>query len=288
LSHQFIIIRKNGVLKKHVILRRILNDKNMEMTVVKIGGNVIDNREDLSCFLRKFAGLPGNKILIHGGGKLATGLSARLNIPTKMIDGRRVTDSQTVEIVTMVYAGLINKSLTAQLQTFGCDAIGLSGADAGIIKAVKRSPVPVDFGFVGDIPNDGINSKRLLEFINMRLVPVFCSIMADSDGVLLNCNADTVAQSIATALSSVGVSVKLIYCFEKQGLLADVNDDNSVIPLINSGNCERLKAEGIISAGMIPKIDNAFKALTAGVKEVVIKSHLDLNDIDKGTKIVSD
>ncbi|MDR2027878.1 MAG: acetylglutamate kinase, partial [Prevotellaceae bacterium] len=244
----------------------------MEITVVKIGGNVIDKPEDLTCFLKKFAALSGDKILVHGGGKLATKLSDRLDIPAKMIDGRRVTDSQTIEIVTMVYAGLINKSVTAQLQSFGCDAAGFSGADAGIIKAVKRSPVPVDFGFVGDIPCDGVNLQRLMSFINMGLVPVFCSIMADSQGVLLNCNADTIAQSVATAVSSAGVSVKLIYCFEKQGLLANINDDNSVIPLINSANCEILKNEGVISAGMIPKIDNAFKALNAGVKEVVIKS----------------
>jgi acetylglutamate kinase len=259
--------------------------KDMETTVVKIGGNVIDQPGDLTLFLKKFADLPGNKILIHGGGKLATKLSAKLNIPTKMIDGRRVTDSQTIEIVTMVYAGLINKSITAQLCSLGCDAIGLSGADAGIIKAVKRPAFPVDFGFVGDIPGNGINATRLLSFINMGLVPVFCSITADQQGVLLNCNADTVAQSIATALSSTGIPVKLIYCFEKQGLLADINDDNSVIPLINSENCEKLKAEGIISAGMIPKIDNAFKALNAGVKEVVIKSHLNLDDNSKGTHI---
>jgi acetylglutamate kinase len=257
----------------------------MKITVVKIGGNVIDQHDDLTCFLKKFAALPDGKILIHGGGKLATKLSAKLDIPTKMIDGRRVTDAQTIEIVTMVYAGLINKEITAQLQSFGCEAIGLSGVDAGIIKAVKRPPYPIDFGFVGDIPDDGINAGRLLSFTGTGLVPVLCSITADKQGVLLNCNADTVAQSVATALSSAGANVKLIYCFEKQGLLADINDDNSVIPVINSANCEKLKAEGVITAGMIPKIDNAFKALNAGVKEVVIKSHLDLDSDNKGTKI---
>jgi acetylglutamate kinase len=260
--------------------------KNIETTVVKIGGNVIDRPDDLTLFLKKFAALSGNKILIHGGGKLATKLSAKLEIPTKMIAGRRVTDSQTIEIVTMVYAGLINKSITAQLRSFGCDAAGLSGIDAGIIEAVKRSPVPVDFGFVGDIPDEGVNAARLLTFINMGLVPVLCSITADAQGVLLNCNADTVAQSVAIAISSVGIPVKLIYCFEKQGLLAELNDDNSVIPLINSDNCERLKAEGIITAGMIPKIDNAFKALNEGVDEVIIKSYFDLDENSKGTKIV--
>jgi acetylglutamate kinase len=257
----------------------------MEITVVKIGGNVIDNSGDLTSFLKKFAALSGNKILIHGGGKLATKLSAKLDVPTKMIEGRRVTDSQTIEIVTMVYAGLINTSITAQLQSLGCDAVGVSGADAGIIKAVKRPSDPIDFGFVGDIPDNGIDSVRLMTFLNMGLVPVFCSIIADKQGVLLNCNADTIAQSIATALSPAS-AVKLIYCFEKQGLLADINNDNSVIPLINTDNCEKLKAEGIISAGMIPKIDNAFKALNTDVKEVIIKSYLDLDNNDKGTKII--
>jgi acetylglutamate kinase len=258
----------------------------MEITVVKIGGNIIDKPEDLTAFLKKFAVLKGNKILIHGGGKLATGLSEKLDIPTKMIDGRRVTDSQTIEIVTMVYAGLINKTITARLQSFGCNAAGFSGADAGLIKAVKRPPFPVDFGFVGDIPADGVNSHRLMTFVGMGLVPVFCSIMADEQGVLLNCNADTVAQSVAAALSSAGVFVKLIYCFEKRGLLSNLNDGSSVIPLINSGNCEKLKSEGIITDGMIPKIDNAFKALNAGVREVVIKSHLDLDKDGSGTTIV--
>ncbi|MDR1886352.1 MAG: acetylglutamate kinase [Prevotellaceae bacterium] len=259
----------------------------MEITVVKTGGNVIDKPADLTSFLKKFATLSGNKILIHGGGKLATKLSDRLAIPTTMIEGRRVTDSQTVEIVTMVYAGLINKTITAQLQSLGCNAVGFSGADAGMIKAVKRPPCPVDFGFVGDIPADGINSERLMKFIDMGLVPVFCSITADGQGVLLNCNADTVAQSIATAVASAGAFVRLIYCFDKQGLLADVNDDSSVIPLIDSDNCAQLKDEGVITAGMIPKIDNAFMALNAGVKEVVIKSHRDLDKNDKGTRIVA-
>ncbi|MDR1581935.1 MAG: acetylglutamate kinase [Prevotellaceae bacterium] len=257
----------------------------MEISVVKIGGNVIDNPDELSFFLKEFSSLSGYKILIHGGGKLATELSAKLNVPTQMIDGRRVTDSQTIKIVTMVYAGLINKTVTAQLQSLDCNAIGLSGADGGVIKAVKRSPFPVDFGFAGDIPDNGVNSDRLVSFLKQGLVPVFCSIMADSHGILLNCNADTVAQSIATSLSSADALVKLIYCFEKQGLLSDVNDDNSVIPLINNNNCEKLKQNGVISAGMIPKIDNAFKALNAGVKEVSIKSYRNLNENNKGTKI---
>jgi acetylglutamate kinase len=259
----------------------------MKITVVKIGGNVIDKPDDLTAFLHKFANVTGHKILVHGGGKIATQLAVKLNIPTTMIEGRRVTDEQTIDVVTMVYAGLINKSITAKLQSIGCDAIGLSGVDAGIITAVRRSPVPIDFGFVGDIPDDGVAADKLMSFINTGLVPIFCSIVADRRGVLLNCNADTIAQTLATALAAINMDVKLIYCFDKQGLLADINDEQSVIPLINPANCEKLKREGTVSTGMIPKIDNAFRALAAGVKEVVIKSHLDLNNEGKGTTIIN-
>ncbi|MDR0560219.1 MAG: acetylglutamate kinase [Prevotellaceae bacterium] len=255
----------------------------MNISVIKIGGNIIDDVENLALFLKKFTAFQGIKILVHGGGKLATKLADKLEIKTRMIDGRRVTDAATMDIVTMVYAGLINKQITAQLQATGCNAIGLSGADAGLITAVKRSPIPVDFGFVGDISVEGIDAKRLLDILNLGLVPVFCPITVDRHGTLLNCNADTIARSIAVALSS-SHSVRLIYCFEKKGLLADVNDENSVISSINSENCDRLKSEGVISAGMIPKTDNAFGALREGVKEVVIKSFADL-DIDSGTSI---
>lgn len=256
----------------------------MDITVIKIGGNVIDFPDNLSLFLQKFANFPGHKILVHGGGKLATKLATKLEIPTKMINGRRVTDEQTLDVVTMVYAGLINKTITAKLQPLRCNSIGLSGADAGLIKAVKRNPEPVDFGFVGDVPANGIDSAQILNFMNNGLVPVFCSITADKYGTLLNCNADTIAQSIAVAMAKANCNVKLIFCFEKQGLLHDVNDDNSVIPAINSENSEILKAENIITDGMIPKVDNAFTALNAGVKEVIIKSYDNL-DNEKGTRI---
>jgi acetylglutamate kinase len=258
----------------------------MEISVVKIGGNVIDNPEALRCFVEKFAVRTGKKILIHGGGKVATSISTKLGIPTKIIDGRRITDWETVRVVTMVYAGLINKTLVSQLQALGCNALGLSGADAGLIKAVKRNPKPIDFGYVGDVPVECVNAKQLLNFIDGELVPVLCSITADKDGTLLNCNADTIAQSVAVALSQHH-QVELIYCFDKKGLLADVNDDNSAIPVINPENCAKLKADGVISDGMIPKIDNAFAALNAGVKKVVIKSYSDV-DNDKGTIIKPD
>lgn len=252
--------------------------------VIKIGGNVIDNPRNLESFLTKFIALPGKKILIHGGGKLATALAEKLGIPVRMIDGRRITDAETIDIVTMVYAGLINKKITAALQSSGCNAIGLSGTDAGLIRAVKRNPEPVDFGFVGDIPPDGIDAARLTSFVDTGLVPVFCSIVADRHGVLLNCNADTVARSVATALAASGHEVRLIYCFEKPGLLSDVNDDTTLIASITSENSERLKNENVISAGMIPKTDNAFAALKAGVREVMIKSWQNL-DNDTGTLI---
>ncbi|MDR2423669.1 MAG: acetylglutamate kinase [Prevotellaceae bacterium] len=257
----------------------------MEISVIKIGGNVIDHEASLNTFLEKFAAREGKKILVHGGGKLATRLSARLDIPTKMIDGRRVTDEQTIEVVTMVYAGLVNKKITARLQSLGCNAIGLSGADAGLIRAVKRSPEPVDFGLVGDLSPSSIDAPRLLDFLDSGLTPVFCSITANQQGVLLNCNADVIARSLAVALSPTN-TVKLIYCFEKKGLLANVDDDNSVIPKISRANCEQLKNAGVISGGMIPKIDSAFDAIAAGVSEVIIKSASDL-DNSEGT-VVSD
>jgi acetylglutamate kinase len=254
------------------------------ISAIKIGGNVIDSPQNLESFLKKFIALPDKKILIHGGGKLATALAQKLGIPVRMTDGRRITDAETIDIVTMVYAGLINKKITAALQSSGCNAIGLSGADAGLIRAVKRNPEPVDFGFVGDIPSDGIDVERLTSFTDAGLVPVLCSIVADKHGVLLNCNADAIARSLATALAASGHEVRLIYCFEKLGLLSDVNDETTLVSSITSENCERLKSEGVISGGMIPKTDNAFAALKAGVREVAIKSWQNL-DNDTGTLI---
>jgi len=256
----------------------------MDISVIKIGGNVIDSEENLDIFLKKFADIQGNKILIHGGGKLATNLSSKLNIPTQMIDGRRVTDSQTIDVVTMVYAGLINKTIAAKLQALNCNAIGVSGADAGLIKAVKRNPVPIDFGYVGDIPKGSVDYKTLCNIMNIGLVPVFCSITADKFGVLLNCNADTIAQSIAVGVAKPENNVKLVFCFEKKGILSDINNEDSVISEITAENYLQLKTNKVISDGMIPKVDNAFKALNEGVSEVIIKSFNDL-DNSNGTVI---
>ncbi|MDE6703240.1 MAG: acetylglutamate kinase, partial [Muribaculaceae bacterium] len=232
-----------------------------EIKVIKIGGNVIDNPEALQAFVKDFATIPGRKILIHGGGKEATRLSGRLGIETQMIDGRRVTDRATLDVVTMVYAGMINKRIVAMLQAEGCDAIGLSGADGNVIRACRRPAVPVDYGFVGDIHADGVNHRFISMLLDNGLTPVFCAINHDGCGELLNCNADSVASAVAVACSRIGLT-SLTFCFEKGGVLADINDDNSAIRSISSENYSTLKSDGTISGGMLPKVDNAFKAIS--------------------------
>lgn len=245
------------------------------MRVVKIGGNVVDNPQALMSFLKDFSQLAGPKILVHGGGKEATRLGEALGIPSVMIDGRRVTDRATLDVVTMVYAGLINKRIVALLQSIGVDAIGLSGADASIIRATRRNPEPIDYGFVGDIDPLDVKDRMLAALTDRGLTPVVCAIMHDGAGTLLNCNADSVASAIATGMSRCG-RCSLIYCFEKPGVLADPDDDSSVIERIDSRNLEALKASGAITKGMIPKITNALAATDSGVSEVIIKSSADL------------
>lgn len=246
-----------------------------KVKVFKIGGNVVDNPEALDRFLREFAALEGPKILVHGGGKEATRLSKRLDIPTTMIDGRRVTDEATLEIVTMVYAGLINKRIVAKLQSYGCNALGLTGADADCIRATRRKPEPIDYGYVGDIDPKDINDLYIEYVLAQDIVPVFCAITHDGTGDLLNCNADSIASAVAVATSRIA-PVELIYCFEKSGVLQSVEDASSVIPLITPPCYERLRLEGVIADGMIPKIDNAFRAVEAGVESVVIRSSDDI------------
>lgn len=257
----------------------------MTLKIFKIGGNVIDNPEALATFLDEFAAIEGPKILVHGGGKESTRMSKRLGIETTMINGRRVTDSETIDVVTMVYAGLVNKRIVARLQSLGCDAIGLSGADGDAIRATRRSPLPVDFGFVGDITPDGIN----VEFISMLLkgdkTPVFCAINHDGKGTLLNCNADSVAAALAKGLSKVA-NVDLIYCFEQKGVLQDVNDPESVIPLVTPSSFPRLREDGIVSDGMIPKIENALDAVAYGVNTVTIRGSRGIGD-NSGTIITN-
>ena len=243
--------------------------KKEKLTIIKIGGNIVDNAEALESFLSDFQQVEGRKLLIHGGGVMASKMAKELGIETKMINGRRVTDAETLKLVTMVYAGWINKSITASLQKIGCNAIGLSGADANAIPAKKRSPEPIDFGYVGDPVPSKINAKFISQLIENEIIPVFCAITHDENGSLLNTNADTIAYSLATALSSI-YETKLYYCFEKEGVLQDVNNPESLIPSMNRVECEAYKNAGVIADGMIPKLDNSFNAIEQGVSEVRI------------------
>lgn len=238
--------------------------------VIKIGGNVVDNPEKLQQFLRDFASLEGPKVLVHGGGKVATAISKGLGIDAQMIGGRRVTDAETLRIVTMVYAGLINKNIVAALQGEGCNALGLCGADGGLIRSKKRAVTAegVDYGFVGDPVDFNLGTATAL--IDGGLVPIVAPITYDAvNGTLLNTNADTVAQTVAVGLAQK-YPVELVYCFEKRGVLRDVNDDDSVISSINPELYEQLKADGIVADGMLPKLENAFKAIHSGVRSVVV------------------
>jgi len=240
-----------------------------KLSIIKIGGNIVDNPKVLSAFLADFHQLEGLKLLVHGGGVLATKMAKELGVESRLIDGRRVTDEETLKIVTMVYAGWINKNIVASLQKIGCNAIGLSGVDANCIPSKKRNPVPIDFGFVGDPKPDAINVDFLSQLIENSVTPVFCAITHDGNGSLLNTNADTIAYSLATALS-IKYTTSLYYCFEKEGVLRDVSDPNSLIPIMNKQECEAYKTQGIIADGMIPKLDNSFKAIENGVSEVII------------------
>ncbi len=252
--------------------------------VVKIGGNVIDNEVAFAAFMERFAALEGKKILIHGGGKIATRLAKDMGVETTMIEGRRVTDSAMRDIVVMTYAGLINKRVVATLQSHGCNAMGLSGADGNAIKATKRAANPIDFGYVGDISAADVNAPLLEMLLESGVTPVFSAIMHNGEGVLLNCNADTVASSVALGVSRIA-QTDLIYCFEKRGVLRDVEDDDSVIELVNEANYPALKAEGVISHGMIPKVENALRAVREGVHKVSIK-HSDELLVESGTSIM--
>lgn len=239
------------------------------INVVKIGGNVIDDPTALADFVEIFSSLDGPKILVHGGGKEATRLSKGMGIETIMIEGRRVTDRATLDIVTMTYAGLINKRIVAMLQAAGCNALGFSGADGNIIKASRRPANPIDYGFVGDIDPKDVNDTLICILLEAGITPVVCAICHDGNGTLLNCNADSVASAIAIGASRIAPTV-LTYCFEKTGVLADVDDEKSVIPLITIENFNILKENGTVAKGMIPKLTNALNSAAKGVKEVRI------------------
>ncbi len=254
-----------------------------KLNIIKVGGNVINDAETLSGFLKDFAQLKGAKLLVHGGGKIASTISQSLGITPQMIDGRRVTDAETLRVITMVYGGLINKGIVAQLQALGCNALGLTGADMNIIPAQKRKPEPIDFGFVGDFDPQQINTQQLSTLINQGITPIMSPLTHDQDGSMLNTNADTIASGLAQALSA-DFEVALVYCFEKSGVLRDADDDRSVIPQITPEVYQDLKDQGVIFAGMIPKLDNAFGALNSGVSKVHITHAEQLLSLgEKGT-----
>lgn len=244
-------------------------NKKTSLSIVKIGGNIVDNPEALASFLNDFHRLPGHKLLVHGGGVMASKIANQLGIETKMLNGRRITDEETLKVVTMVYAGWGNKNIVALLQKIGCNAIGLSGADANTIPAIRRSPVPIDFGFAGDPDPNKANTGFISQLIESGITPVFCAITHDGNGSLLNTNADTIAYTVATALSEK-YHVTIYYCFEKEGVLRDVNDPESLISTMNREEYEIYKQQGIIVDGMIPKLDNSFRAIGQGVSEVVV------------------
>lgn len=254
----------------------------MQVTIIKIGGNIIDDAVRLQSFLKDFAALQGHKILVHGGGKLATDMSARLGIESQYVSGRRVTDKETLEVVTMVYGGLINKNIVATLQSIGCNALGLTGADANVIQAVRRPVKEVDYGFVGDVHKSGVNTTILTDLLQQGLTLVMAPLTHDGNGTMLNTNADTIAQEVAKALA-VTMNVKLVYCFEKKGVLQDADNDDSVISRINKPYFQELKEKEIVSGGMIPKLENALTAVDSGVNSVIIGMAEELQQLIDGT-----
>ena len=249
--------------------------KKQKLHIIKIGGNIINNKSLLTSVLKDFSELEGFKILVHGGGKKATELANSIGLKPKMVNGRRVTDEANLEIVTMVYAGLLNKNITAQLQQNNCNAIGLSGADANCILAHKRIVKDIDYGFAGDI--DAVNANNINVFLQNGMTPVFCAITHDKNGQLLNTNADTISSEVAIALSSL-YEVSLLYTFEKNGVLRSIEDDDSVIENINSVSYEALKKDRIIADGMLPKMHNCFNALQKGVSKVIIGNPTVINN----------
>lgn len=257
------------------------------LVIVKVGGNIIDDEQKLEGFLSDFAEIKGAKVLVHGGGKIATALGDKLGITAQYVDGRRVTDMETRDLVTMVYGGLVNKKIVAQLQSNGCNAIGLSGADGSLLTATKREVKTVDYGYVGDVVSGGVNTDLLNTFFTAGLVPVVAPLTYCVEDGMLNTNADTITQELGKAMAST-MDVQLVYCFEKKGLLSDPEDDDSVVSNVNAESYAELRANGIVSGGMIPKMDNAFEALNCNVSSVVIgraDELLELINGNAGTKI---
>jgi len=250
-----------------------------KLYVIKIGGNVLDNEPALSQFLKDFASIQAPKILIHGGGKVATKIGDQLGIQSNYVNGRRITDAPTRDLVTMVYGGLINKQIVAQLQQLNCNALGVTGADGNMIKAVKRPVKEIDYGFVGDITANSVNSTLLYFLLKQNVIPIFAPLTY-ADGTILNTNADTIASVLSVALSK-HFDVRLIFCFEKKGVLKDVNKEDSVIRLLTESSYKEGLEQGIFADGILPKLENSFAAIHSGVKEVLIG---EASDLIKNTK----
>ncbi|NDV80459.1 acetylglutamate kinase [Bacteroides sp. 51] len=252
-----------------------------KLTVIKVGGKIVEEEASLNQLLNDFAAIEGNKVLVHGGGRSATKIASQLGIESQMVNGRRITDAETLKVVTMVYGGLVNKNIVAGLQARNVNALGLTGADMDVIRSVKRLVKDVDYGFVGDV--EKVNANLLADLIAKGIVPVMAPLTHDGKGNMLNTNADTIAGETAKALSEY-FDVTLVYCFEKKGVLRDENDDDSVIPQITRPEFEQYVADGVIQGGMIPKLENSFEAINAGVSEVVITLASAINS-DGGTRI---
>lgn len=238
-----------------------------KLTIVKVGGKIVEEADTLSQLLADFSAIPGYKLLVHGGGRSATKIAAQLGIESKMVDGRRITDAETLKVVTMVYGGLVNKNIVAGLQAKGVNAVGLTGADMNVIRSVKRPVKEIDYGYVGDVKH--VDAEVLVSLISRGVVPVMAPLTHDGEGNMLNTNADTIAGETAKALAEV-FDVTLIYCFEKKGVLRDAEDEDSVIPVITPDLFKKYVDEGVIQGGMIPKLENSFSAVEAGVSQVVI------------------
>ena len=254
-----------------------------KLTLIKVGGKIVEEQATLSRLLASFAAIPGRKVLVHGGGRSATAMASRLGIESRMVSGRRITDKAMLEVVTMVYAGLVNKNIVAGLQALGVNALGMTGADMNILLSDKRPVGEVDYGYVGDVRR--VDAAALSALIEMGVVPVIAPLTHDGRGSMLNTNADTMAGETAKALAS-RYEVSLVYCFEKRGVLRDENDDNSVIAEMTRQQFETYRAEGVVQGGMIPKLEHAFDAIRLGVREVIITRADAIGQPHEGTRIV--
>lgn len=252
------------------------------LTIIKVGGKVVEDTDSLNALLDQFIKFSGNKILVHGGGKTATDIAAKLGIETEMVDGRRITSKSMLDVVTMVYGGLVNKKIVAGLQARGCNAIGLTGADLNLISARKRPVQEIDYGFVGDVVD--VNSRELRILIGENVVPVVAPLTHDEKGQILNTNADTIAAELASELADY-FSVYLFFCFEKKGVLQNPEDDSTIIPELDTALFQQYQQEGIINSGMIPKLDNGFRAKRNGVKEVLITNPENMAN-GRGTRLI--